>query len=112
MDLVEVKVIGLQAAQTAFDGGEDVFAGQPALVGAAAHRTPAFRRQHDAVTLPFQPFADEFFAPTNRIEIAAHRVDIGRVEEVHPVLDRGIHDGVARGLVTLPAKSHRPQANL
>src|SRR5215218_1778832 len=54
VDLVEVDVVGPQPVQRGVDGGQDVLARQPAVVGTRAHRVVDLGRQHVVVTAPEQ----------------------------------------------------------
>ena len=99
--LVEIDVVGLQAPQTRLDRGEDVLAGQSAVVGPGAHRAPTFGRQHDVIASAFQPFADDLFGTAGGLDASARGIDVRGVEEIDAVFEGGVHDGEARSLVAL-----------
>src|SRR4029453_10992506 len=54
VDLVEVDVVGPQPTQRVVDGGQDVLAGQAAVVGARAHREEDLGGQDVVVTAAVQ----------------------------------------------------------
>src|SRR6266849_3537587 len=87
MRLIEVDVIGLLTAQTALDGGEDMFARQPAIVWPRSHWNPAFGGEDDLGPPSFEPLANYGLGPPYGFEIAAHRIAIGSVEEIHALVD-------------------------
>src|SRR6266849_2313503 len=111
MRLIEVDVIGLLTAQTALDGVEDMFARQPAIVWPRSHWNPAFGGEDDLRPPSFEPLANYGLGPPHGFEIAAHRIAIGSVEEIHALVDGRLHDREAGSLVTLLAEGHRAQTN-
>ena len=106
MDLVEVDPVGLQPAQAGVD-----FLHEPAprVAGhvriGVVHRAVHLRREHDRVAPALQGLADDLLG-------LAARVDVGRVDEVDPCVERTVDDvdrlvvvGVAPG-----AEHHRAEA--
>ncbi len=89
MDLVEVDIVGLQPAQrrlalrnyvaAAVAGGQDIV---------IVHATVDLGCQHDLV-----PLAAARERLTDDLLAAAAVVDIGRIEEVNPLIERGVDDG-------------------
>ena len=73
--VVEVDVVGLQAAQAGLDGAPHVEAGEAALVGSVADRVGDLGGQHPAVAGLLEGAADHLLG-------AAVGVDVGRVDEV------------------------------
>src|SRR5581483_4854041 len=107
MRLVEVYVVGLQAAQAVLNGAKDMLAGKPFLPGARPHLSPAFGRQDKILALALEPLADDLLRAPDRL-----RVDVGGINEVDARLRRLIHDGEAGRLVSLRAKGHGSQTDL
>ena len=83
--LVEVDVVGLQALQRCVESAADEVAGAVLLVVGVEHGAP-LRREHDLVAPPLQHLAED------RLAAAAVAVDVGRVEEAHPHLERRVDD--------------------
>jgi hypothetical protein len=61
VDLVEVDVVGLQAAQRVLDLGHDPAARVALLIGVIAHRAEHLGRQDDVVATPLERLADDLF---------------------------------------------------
>ena len=107
--LVEIDVIGLQAAQAFFAGAADVIGGQEALVGPFAHAPEDLGGD------------DDFLAPTAALrepapddllgDAFAHfpAVDVGGVEEVDAQFQGAIHDGERIFFGGVRAEVHRAQ---
>src|ERR1700674_3260813 len=83
MDLVEVDVVGAEAAQRAVDGVEDVFARQPAVIRTLAHRKEDLGGDDHLVAL-----GEVAERPPQHLLAGAARVHVGGVEEVHAHLER------------------------
>ena len=110
VQLVEVDVVGLQAAQRLVDGGEDVLARRSALVGVVAHRREAFGGEHDAVArLGLEPAPDDFLGGSDGV--CADGVDIGGVDEVDAAVGGGGHDALRLRLFGLEAEGHGAEAD-
>ncbi len=92
--LVQVDVVGAQAAEAVVDLLHDVLAGQAHAVGSLAHRPEHLGGDHDllAVGEVRQGAAHDLLA-------GAVGVHVGRVEEVDAGLDRPLDVGPARLLV-------------
>ena len=90
VDLVEIDVIGSEAAQRTVDRRHDVLARQPAVVRVVAHRVEQFRRDDDGVAVG--EVADR--AAENLLGDAA-RIHVGGVEEVDAALERALEERAA-----------------
>ncbi len=78
VDLVEIDVVGLEAAEAVFDGVVEVLTTEPFLVGVVTHRVVEFGGDDDFVAGDAESFdrtAEDFFAD-------AERVHVGSVEKV------------------------------
>jgi hypothetical protein len=105
MDLVKVDPVGAEPAQTRVALPDEPAAGVAALVHVVAHHPVRLRRQHDSITAALERFAHDL------LRLAA-RVDVGRVDEVDPRVERAVDDpdrflviGIAPG-----AEHHRAEA--
>ncbi len=104
--LVQVDVVGLQAAQAGLAGVADVPGREPRRVRPAVAPVEDLGGEHDL--LPPLPALGEP-ATDDRLGLAA-AVDVGRVEEVDALFERRVHDGEAVGLVGPRAEVHRAEA--
>ena len=91
MDLVEVDVVGAEAAQAVVDFGEDRFAREAAPVYIGPHAAVDFRGEHVIIALGelAEQLADDLFA-------GAVGVDVGRIEEVDAGLEGLLEEGAGR----------------
>ena len=90
MELVEVDVVGLQAAQAGLALLDDVASAVASGIGIlGVHLAVDLGREDNVVPLSvaLQGFAGDFLAP-------AQRVDVGRVEEVDPGVEGAVDDRV------------------
>jgi hypothetical protein len=71
VDLVEVDVVGLQAAQRVLDRGHDPASRGALLIGIVAHWATELGREDDAVTTPFERLAHNLF----RVAVGVGGVD-------------------------------------
>jgi hypothetical protein len=110
VQLVQIDVVGLQAAQGRIHGREDVLAGVTPVEGCRAGRSEALCGHDEAVSFPVQPPADNFLRHSPGAQIPAQGVGIGSVEEVDTALGGTVEDGDRRFLIALQAERHRPQA--
>ena len=103
--LVQVDVVGVQAAQRVLDLADDPPAGAAPLVRVGPHRHEELRGQHDVVAAPGEGLADDPF----RLALG---VDVGGVDEVDAGIQGAVDDadGVGLVLVSPRAEHHRPQA--
>ncbi|SNY46838.1 hypothetical protein SAMN05421748_10815 [Paractinoplanes atraurantiacus] len=92
VDLVEVDVVGAQAAQGVLDRRHDPAAGGALPVRVVAHRPAELGGDHDAVAAALQGLADDLLG-------FAVRVDVRRVDEVDAGVQGLVHD--ADGLVVV-----------
>src|ERR1019366_9379675 len=83
VDLVEVDVVGLQAAQRVLDRGHDPAPRGALLIGIVAHWATELGRENDAVTTPFERLAHNLFRVA---------VGVGGVDEVDPRVQRFVDD--------------------
>ena len=113
VDLVEVHVIGAEAAQAVVDGVHDVLARKSPLVGIVAHRIEYFGGDDDAVARAaeiFQSAAQYLFAYADRIHVRG-------IEEIDAKFQRALDEGPALLLFKHPfapllrAVSHGAEAN-
>src|SRR5262249_8113878 len=110
MDLIQIDVIGVEAAQARVDRIEDMDSRETAVVRPFSHRHPAFGCKPASGPLAFEPFADYLFGLTSPVERNRHWIDIGCVNEIDSPLDSSIHYLERRLLIALVPKSHGAQA--
>src|SRR3990172_1550448 len=106
MDLVEVHVVGAEAAQRALDGVEDMLARGAAVPGPGAHGARALGGDHEVVAAAPEPPAQNLFGAAHGVEGAAQRIDVGGVEEGDPARGRPVEDGDRDRLVALEPERH------
>src|SRR5438128_3388221 len=108
--LVEVDVVGAQAAQAALARLADVRGGEAPVVRTRAHPPVDLRREDDplapAATLR-EPAADDLLGDALARAPAVH---VGRVEEDDPELERAVHDCEAVALAGEWAEVHGAEA--
>ena len=105
VDLVEVDVVGAQAAQAVLDLADDPAARVAAHVRVVAHRRVDLGGQHHVVAPAGQRLADDLLG-------LAGRVDVGGVDEVDPRVERAVDDPdrvVVVGVAPV-AEHHRAEA--
>ena len=90
--LIEVDVVGLQAAQTALNGAHDVLARAALAIGTAAHRKAKLRRQNNLLAPSFEPAANIFLGSSNRLRGRAERIRIGGIKEENAIVEGLIHN--------------------
>src|SRR6058998_4272261 len=86
VDLVEVYPVGPEAAKAALNRIEDVPARGAPVQRPFTHRTDEFRRDNDILASVSQRRAEELLA-------ARTAVDVRRIKERYPQLERAVHDG-------------------
>ena len=88
MDLVEVDVVGAEAAEAVVDFGEDRFAREAGAVRVGPHAAVDLGGEHDRIARGhfLEQLADDFFA-------GAIGVDVGGVEEVDAGVERLLDEG-------------------
>jgi len=117
VDLVQVDVIGVQAAQAVLDGGADVGRVQ-AVVGAAdpghVHVRAGDLGGQDhfitAAALP-EPAADEALGRALRVGTRHHRIHLGGVDEIDAAFKRIVELAVGFSLGVLLAEGHGAEAH-
>src|SRR4029077_7238066 len=108
--LVEIDVVGLEAAQALVAGPTDVQRGRASVVRSLAQAAVDLRRQHDALATAAalcKPAADDLLGDA-LARLPA--VDVRRVEEVDAQLEGPVHDGAAVGFVGEGTEVHRAEA--
>ncbi len=117
--LVEVDVVGSQACEAVFAGGNDLVPIQRSHAMAHGRSKPAmagssyFRGENQsAAVLSFEPFANDFLGDAEELGIGWDGIQFGSVEEIDPGIDGAIHDGKRGGLVCLEAEGHGAKANI
>jgi hypothetical protein len=83
VDLVQVDIVGAEAAQAVVDLGQDRLAGQARAVGARAHRVPDLGGDDDVVAV-----GEVLQRPAEDLLAGTLGVHVGGVEEVDARLDR------------------------
>jgi len=89
--LVQVDPVGLEAPQRGLALADDAGGQQLALVGPVAHRPVDLGGDDDLVAAPAalgEPAADDLLGDALAL---APAVDVGRVEDVDPMLQRAVH---------------------
>ena len=84
MHLVEIDPVGLEAAQTALDGGHDPAPRAAAHHLARPHHIGEFGRDHDVLAPRAQCLAEQLLGDAG----LADRVRVGGVEQSYPQIDR------------------------
>ncbi len=97
--LVEVDVVGAEAAQRVLDLAGDPAAAVAGAVRSLPHRPVELRRQHHVVATSGERLADD------RLGLAA-RVHVGGVDEVDPGVEGAMDD---RHAVVVVPVAHRPE---
>ncbi len=105
MDLVEIDVIGLEAAERALDGLDDPAPRIALLVRILAHGAMHLGGEHDLVATAFQRLADDLL----RLALA---VSIGGVDEIDADIQRLVNDAGALVMIGVgdAAEHHRAEA--
>jgi len=85
VDLVEVDVVGLEAAQGVFDGADDPAPRAALPVGVVAHGAVELGGEDDVVAASLDGFSDDLFG-------FASGVDVGGVDEVDAGVEGGVDD--------------------
>jgi hypothetical protein len=117
VELIEVHVVGLQPPQAVVDGLLDVDPVQPRLavadVGEARARAVHLGGDDDPVALAArgQPVADDLLGAPVGLGARRHRVHLGRVEEVDPVIEGIVELLEGLGLAVRLAPGHGAQAD-
>jgi hypothetical protein len=107
VDLVEVEVVGAEAAQRVLDRDHDPAAGAAAVVRVVVEGHEELRREHDVVAASGEGLADDDLG-------LALGVDVGGVDEVDPGVQRPV-DGLDAFVVVLGAplaEHHGAEAQL
>jgi len=113
MRLVEIDVVGIQAAQAVLDGAHDVLAAEALAVRPVPHARAHLGRDHDLVARPgAQPPADDALGDAAGIAGCPPAVDVRRVDEVDAGLPGAVEHTEGLLLGGSPAKRHRAQAQL
>ena len=97
MDLIKIDIVGAQSLQTVFHRVHKRFGRQARCIGGLPPGAKCLGRNDDLVAPGkfFQPFAGDRFR-------SSRRINIGRIEEIDPQLER-LADHRARSLFV-----HRP----
>ncbi len=106
--VVDVDVVGAEPAQAGLAAGDDVLPGQARVVRPVAHRHPHLGRQQQRVPAPVDHLPGDLLREPAR-------VDVGRVDQVHPGVQAHVnvtagrhHVGRAhRAEPAAPAERHR-----
>lgn len=118
MDLVEVDIVGLQPLQALVDGFLDLPAIDPSRPLIVAE--PVIGRAADhlggedhlvAIAARLKPSADDPLGRALRLRRGRDRIELGRVEEVHALVERVIHLLMPLGLRVLLTPGHRARAD-
>ncbi len=98
VDLIEIDVIGPEAAQAIVDGVADMLAGKTTLVGIVAHRVVDFGGNDHLV-----PGRPEFLQrpPENGLTLA-YGIHVGCIEKVNSRFQSPLDEGTAFGLIEDP----------
>lgn len=110
VELVQIHVVGLQAAQRRVDRAADVQGGKLALVGPVTHGAVQLGGDDRALAadaVAGEPGADDLLGAALAGGAA---VGVGRVEEVDALVEGVVHDVVGGRLVGLGAEVHGAQA--
>jgi hypothetical protein len=82
MQLIEVDVVGLQAAQGCVDCVENVLSGVAAVERCGPGASKAFRREDEAIPPSMKPATEDLLRAADSREIASERIDVRTVDEV------------------------------
>src|SRR5690242_5376171 len=88
-----------------------MLAREPAIVGSSAHRDPTLGGEDNLIAATLEPIADNGFGTADGLQITAHWITIGGIEEVHPMLGCRVHNRDAGWLVALLSKCHRAETD-
>ena len=83
MQVIQVDVVTLQAAQTGFDGVHNVIARCAAIIGAITHRPENFDCQYKLIPAAFERVTEGHF----RLSAG---VDISGIDKINPQIQSGI----------------------
>jgi len=106
VELVEIDVVGAQPPEGGVDGIEHVLSRSPAVPRPLAHRPAALGGHDELVAAALEPAPHDLLGATRGLEAAAHRVDVGGVEERDAARRGAIEDRAGRRLVALQAEGH------
>ena len=88
MQLVEIDIIGAEAAQRRLDGRQQMLARGALVPGRWTDLADGLGREDELLAAPLQPAPDDILRATGKLGAAAQRIDIGRVDEIDPGLGR------------------------
>jgi len=118
VDLIQVDVVGLQAAQAVLAGRDDVVRREVLAAvadpGGAARGAGDLGGQHQAFACARtagEPVAEDALGGAVGLGTCGHRIHLGRVDEVDAAFERAVEDGKGGGLVDLFAEGHGAQAD-
>ncbi len=105
VDLIQVDVVGAEAAQAALDRRPDPAPRVAAMVRVVVHRVVELRGEHHVVAATGE-------SPTDDLLALAVRVHVGGVDEVDPGIDGAIDQTDAVVVIGVPprAEHHRAEA--
>ena len=104
MHLIDVKVIGLQAAQTLLNALKNVLARKPFAVRSGAGGKENLGGQHHVIATAFQSYSQDFLgAPVG--------VTIGGINEIAPLVEVGIQDRQRFLFIAARRPAHGRQAS-
>ena len=107
MTLVQVDVVGVEAAEAGVERAVQVLAAETRIVRSVADRAEALRRDDHAVTLVLHRAPDDLFG-------LAACVHVGGVDEVSTRVDEGVDDAATLPFVArcarLVSEHHGAQA--
>ena len=110
VQLIEIDIVRLEALQRRVDGIQDVLARHALVPTLRSHAAHAFGGKDVFVAPALQPAAHDLFGAPDRRDVAAQRIDVGRVEEIDAAVGGRVEDGVALGLVALQTEGHGAEA--
>ncbi len=119
MRLVEIDVVGAEAAQAVFAGARDRVAIERGVAVAHRRLEPAAARARDLggeqqriAPASLHPLADDLFGARRPLRIGRHRIHLGEIDETETRVEGLVEDREALALVGHRAEGHRAEPDL
>ncbi len=109
MQLIQVDVVGAEAAQRRVDRVQQVLARRALVPVRRPDLVDRLGRDDEVVAPALQPAADDFLGATGDVHAAAERIDVGGIDEGDAGVGRLVEDAARRVLFGLQAEGHRAE---